>query len=130
MRHEPLSPEIEESARLVVDSAFAVHRTFGPGLIESVYEACLCHELEKRGAAYAVQDPVPILYDGQVLDGWLRPDVVVNNHLIVELKTVETLLPVHEAQALTYLKITGMRLALLINFNVVLIKDGIRRIIL
>lgn len=128
--YEPLDPAVEESARQVVDCALTVHRKLGPGLIEGVYEACLCHELRKRGIAFAVQDPVPIVYDGERLDTVLRPDVLVNNHLIVELKSVEALLPIHEAQTLTYLRITGLRLALLINFNVIRIKEGIRRLIL
>lgn len=129
MKYHPLSPEIEASARAVVDSAYAVHRNLGPGLIESIYEACLCHELGKRDVRCLTQQGFPIVYDGVPLDAGVRLDMIVNDHLIVELKTVATLLPVHEAQALTYLKITSMRLALLINFNVAIIKDGIRRII-
>lgn len=128
--HEPLAPEIEDSARVGVDCALKVHRNLGPGLIESVYEACLCHELGKRGIPYAVRDPIPIVYDGERLDQYLRPDIVVNSHLIVELKAADALLPIHEAQTLTYLRITGLRLALLINFNVIRIKHGIRRLIL
>lgn len=128
--HEPLAPEIENSARVVVDCALKVHRHLGPGLIEGVYEACLCHELRKCGIPFGVQDPVPIFYDGERLEACLRPDLVVNGHLIVELKSAEAILPIHEAQMLTYLRITGLRLALFINFNVLRIKQGIRRLIL
>lgn len=128
--YEPLEPEVEESARVVVDSALTVHRHLGPGLIESVCQTCMCHEFRKRGIRFAVQEAVPIFYDGERLDACLKPDLVVNEHLIVELKSVDALHAIHEAQTLTYLRITGLRLALLINFNVLRIKDGIRRLVL
>jgi len=86
--------------------------------------------LGKSGIPHAVQGPIPIVYDGERLDQYFRPDIVVNSHLIVELKAADALLPIHEAQTLTYLRITGLRLALLINFNVIRIKHGIRRLIL
>jgi GxxExxY protein len=125
-----IPPEIDGMARQVVDAAFAVHKTLGPGLLESVYEICLAHELGKRNLAIERQVALPVNYDGVRLDAGFRIDLVVNRCLIVELKTVEELLPIHQAQTLTYLKLSGKRLALLINFNVPLIKDGIRRIVL
>jgi len=120
----------EETARVVVDCAFQIHRTLGPGLLESVYEVCLCHELNKRGIPFERQVSMPVLYEGLRLDAGLRLDVVVAGCVIVELKAVEQILPVHKAQMLTYLKLSGIRLGLLINFNVPTIKDGIQRIIL
>ncbi|HEY2329601.1 MAG TPA: GxxExxY protein [Verrucomicrobiae bacterium] len=125
-----VSPEIERLATEVVDSAFKVHSALGPGMLESVYETCLAHELGKRGLSFQTQVSFPIIYDGVRLDAGLRIDLLVENKLVVELKAVETMLPLFEAQLLTYLKLTDMRLGLLINFNVTKIKDGIRRIIL
>lgn len=114
----------------MVDAAFAVHKTLGPGLLESVYEVCLAHELEKRRLTVVRQVTVPVLYDGVRLEAGLRLDLVVEDCVVVELKAVEALLPVHTAQVLTYLKLSGHRLALLINFNVPLIRDGIKRLAL
>lgn len=127
---EPIPLKTDAVARQVVDAAFAVHKNLGPGLLENVYEVCLVHELKKRGLAVQQQIALPIYYDDIRLDAGLRLDLLVNQAVIVELKAVEKLLPVHKAQALTYLKLTGHRLALLINFNVPLIKDGIERIAL
>ena len=117
-------------AKAVVDAAFKVHSTLGPGLLETVYEACLVHELHRRGLRVETQAVLPIEYDGFKLDAALRLDLVVEDQLIVELKAVEALLPIHMAQMMTYLKLSGHRVGLLINFNVPRIKDGIRRIIL
>lgn len=128
--HEPISIETEEAARQVVDSSLAVHRTLGPGLLESVYEVCLEHELCNRGLTVERQVSLPIVYGKVHLDAGLRLDLLVSNSVIVELKSVEALLPVHRAQVLTYLKLTGHRLGLLINFNVPLIRNGIKRIVL
>lgn len=125
-----LPDAIEDAARAVVDSALRVHRALGPGLLESVYEVCLCHELKKAGVEAERQVSLPVRYDGLLLDAGLRLDAVVAGTVVVELKAVEHVLPVHKAQVLTYLKLTGMRLGLLINFNVPMIKDGIQRIIL
>jgi GxxExxY protein len=125
-----LSPEIEKLATAVVDSAFKVHKTLGPGLLESVYETCLLHELRLRGISVDTQVPVPIIYEGLELDSALRLDLLVEKRLTVELKAVEIMHPVYEAQILSYLRLTGLRLGLLINFHVSLIKDGIKRIIL
>ena len=121
---------MDQIAEAVVDAAFDVHSTLGPGLLESVYEICLTHALVKRGLKVERQVSLPVSYDSVCLDACLRLDLVVENSLIVEVKAVETLLPVHKAQVLTYLKLTGRRLGLLINFNVPLIKDGIQRLIL
>jgi GxxExxY protein len=129
-RHEPIPATTEAVAKHVVDAAFAVHKNLGPGLLESVYETCVCHELAKRGVPCARQVAVPVVYDGLMLDAGLRLELLVADCLIVELKAVEKLNPLFEAQLLTYLKLTGRRLGLLVNFNVPLIKDGIRRIVL
>ena len=126
----PIPERVENAASAVVESAFIVHSTLGPGLIESVYEICLCHELRKRGIPFKSQMVLPVMYDGVELDAGLRLDLVVDECVIVELKAVEKLNPLFEAQLLTYMKLTGMRLGLLVNFNVPLIKDGIKRIVL
>ncbi len=123
--------DIEESiAKQIVDSAYSVHKTLGPGLLEKIYEVCLCHELTKRGVRYQRQVDVPIIYDGIVFNEGLRLDVIVEECIICELKAVEEINPVWEAQLLSHLKLTGKHLGFLINFNVPLIKDGIRRFIL
>jgi GxxExxY protein len=129
-RIEPISDEVNDVAAAVVDAAFAVHSTLGPGLLESVYEVCLAHELEKRGRRVRRQLSLPVLYDGIRMDAGLRLDMVVDDCLVVEIKAVEQLSPVHNAQLLTYLKLTGHRLGLLINFNTPLIRDGIKRVAL
>jgi GxxExxY protein len=126
----PLPNEVNQISGKIVDSAFEVHTTLGPGLIESVYESCLAHELAQRNLRYERQKTVPIQYKGVVLNGDLRIDLLVEAAIVVELKAVEGLLPVHEAQLLTYLKLTGCRLGLLINFNVPVIKSGIKRMVL
>jgi len=125
-----IDPEMERVAQQVVDAALTVHRALGPGLLESVYEICLAHELKKRNLKVERQVDLPVIYDGIRIDGGLRLDLLVNESLIVEIKTVEELHPIHTAQAITYLKLSKRRLALLINFNVPLIKNGIKRIIL
>ncbi|QXD17172.1 GxxExxY protein [Rhodocaloribacter litoris] len=117
-------------ARHIVDAAFTVHRHLGPGLLEKVYEVCFCHELGKRGLRYLRQVAIPIEYDGIVFDEGLRLDVLVEKRIICELKAVDEMHPVWEAQILSHLKLTGLRLGFLINFNVPLIKHGIKRIIL
>ncbi|MCK4894917.1 MAG: GxxExxY protein, partial [Calditrichia bacterium] len=102
-------------------------KALGPGLLESVYEICFCYELERHGLSYKKQETFPIKYRDIVLDSGLRIDVLVENLIICELKAVESLLPIHEAQILSYLKLTGKRLGFLINFNVEIIKKGIKR---
>jgi GxxExxY protein len=126
----PVPETTDTVARLIVESAFAVHCALGPGLLESVYEVCLGHELTKRGVSSQRQVAVPIIYDGVRLPTDLRLDLLVERCVIVELKAVEALCPVHTAQMLTYLKLSGHRLGLLINFNVPLIKHGIKRVVL
>ncbi|WP_005033440.1 GxxExxY protein [Holophaga foetida] len=111
----------------VVDAAVKVHRHLGPGLLESVYEQCLIRELELRQIPVQTQVTVPIAYEGLRLDSGLRLDLLVDNLVILELKAVEQILPVHEAQLMSYLKLSGKRLGLLLNFNVPLMRDGIRR---
>ena len=128
--YEPISSETERIAEAAVDSAFKVHAALGPGLLESVYEACLCHELHQRGIPFKTQVSLPVMYEGMQLDAGLRLDLLLADSVIVELKAVEKMQPVFEAQLLTYLKLTGLRLGLLINFNVPVIRDGIRRMIL
>jgi GxxExxY protein len=127
---ETIPERANDAAELVVDAALTVHRALGPGLLESVYSVCLAHELRKRSARVLREVPLPIKYDDIILDAGLRLDMLVDDCLIVELKAVECLLPVHKAQVLTYLKLTGHRLGLLINFNTPLIRDGIRRVVL
>jgi GxxExxY protein len=127
---KPLDREIERLAKEIVDSAFKVHKELGPGLLESVYQACLAHELRKRGLRVDTQLELPVRYETVRLDVGFRLDLLVENEIIVELKAVETMNPLFEAQLLTYLKLTGKRLGLLINFNVPLIKKGIKRLIL
>ena len=126
---EPIPAEVERIAAAIVDAAFKVHSTLGAGLLESVYEACLCHELRQRDVPFQSQVVLPVIYDGVRLDAGLRLDLLVASQVIVELKAVEKMVPLFDAQRLTYLKLTGLRLGLLINFNVPLIKDGIRRIV-
>ncbi|HUL51313.1 MAG TPA: GxxExxY protein [Candidatus Nitrosotalea sp.] len=127
---EPIPLESDLVARKVVNAAFSVHSTLGPGLLESVYEICLAYEMIKLGVKVERQIALPVLYDGDRLDAGLRLDLVADDCVIVELKAVEAVLPVHTAQLLTYLKLSGHRLGLLVNFNVPLIKHGIRRIAL
>jgi GxxExxY protein len=126
----PIPDDVNAVAQLVVDAAFRVHSTLGPGLLERVYEACLAHELRKRGVEVNTQIELPVFYDDVRLDAGMRIDLLVAGKLLIELKAVEMILPVHKAQILTYLKLTGHRLGLLINFNVPIIKNGIVRIAL
>jgi len=127
---EPLPLALEILAKQAVDAAINVHKSLGPGLLESVYETCLAHELRKRGLGVETQVPIPILYDGIRLEGGLKLDLLVQKQLIVEIKAVEEMNRIFKAQVLTYLKLARLRLALLINFNVHLLRDGIERIIL
>jgi GxxExxY protein len=115
-------------ARQIVDAAFRVHTTLGPGLLESVYEAALAYELEKRGLRITRQQGVPVGYETVPIHAGFYADLVVEDLVIVEIKAAETVAPVHKKQLLTYLKLADKRLGLLINFNVALIKDGITRI--
>lgn len=128
--YQPIPMHVEAYATQVVDSIVAVHNELGPGLLEQVYEACLAVELHNRGIPFARQIGVPVTYRGTRVGKGLRVDIWVDHCLIVEVKAVEILLPVHHAQVLTYLKLTGNRLAFLVNFNVVSIRQGIKRLIL
>jgi GxxExxY protein len=113
----------------VIGAAIEVHRHLGPGLLESAYEECLCWELKQAGLAVRRQVPLPVLYKEVKLDVGYRLDLVVEDRLIVELKTVESLLPIHEAQLLTYLKLSGLKTGLLLNFNSAVLKNGIKRLV-
>ena len=127
---KPLTNKQEEIAKKIVDGAYIVHRSLGPGLLEKIYEVCFCHELSKKGLRWERQVDIPIVYDEITFDEGLRLDVLVEDLVICELKAVDEVNPVWEAQLLSHLKLTGKRLGFLINFNVPRIKDGIRRIIL
>lgn len=118
----------DEIARVVVDAAYQIHTALGPGLFESVYETVLTYELMKRGLVVARQVPVTIRYRDIELEGGFKADLIVQDKVMVEIKSVETLAPVHKKQLLTYLRLSDKRIGLLINFNVLLIKDGITRI--
>ncbi|NOY77284.1 MAG: GxxExxY protein [Calditrichaeota bacterium] len=129
MDYKKPSKKEEEIASQIVDAAFQVHYKLGPGLLERVYEICLCHELSKRNLTYKRQVEIPIIYDGIKLEEAFRLDVLVEDLVICELKAVDEMNPVWEAQLLSYLRLTGKRLGFLINFNVPRIKDGIKRMI-
>lgn len=118
-----------ELAKTIVDVAFQIHKQLGPGLLESVYEAVMLHELRKRGLTVEYQVPIPVTWDGLQLEIGFRADLIVERCLIVELKSIEQINPVHKKQLLTYLRLTDCRLGLLINFNIELIKDGISRVV-
>ena len=128
--HEDLGVRVEAVARAVVDAGLKVHKTLGPGLLESAYEHCLAHELLLRGLSVRRQVVLPIAYEGATLDAGYRLDLVVENLIIVEIKAVEALTRVHDAQVLTYLKLSGLRLGFLMNFNVMLFKQGLKRLAL
>lgn len=127
--YEKISQEEEIIGKGVVDAAYIIHRELGPGLLEKVYEVCFCHELTKKGFSIKRQVDIPIVYDGLIFEEGLRLDVLVNDLVICELKALENVNPVWEAQLLSHLKLTGKRLGYLINFNVPLIKNGIRRMV-
>lgn len=124
-----IPPEVERLATLAVDASFAVHTELGPGLLESAYQACFAHELSLRGVAYQKELPVPLNYKGIRIEAGFRADVVIDQKLLIEFKAVEQVLPVHKAQVITYLKLMRLPLGLLINFNEVLIKHGIQRVL-
>ena len=126
---QPIAPEVEKIGKAVLDAAFRVHTALGPGLLESVYETTIAYEVRKSGLSVATQVSVPIIYDGQKLESGLRLDMLVEKCVIVELKAVETMNPVYEAQIMTYLRLSAVRLGFLINFNVKHLKDGIKRFV-
>jgi GxxExxY protein len=111
----------------IISSAIAVHRTLGPGLLESTYEECLCRELQLRGIPFERQKPLPVTYKGVKLECGYRLDLLVASKVVVEIKTVDTLLPIHEAQILTYMRLGGFVVGLMLNFKVPVLKEGIRR---
>lgn len=113
----------------IIGAALEVHKALGPGLLESTYETCLAHELGLRGLAVIRQRPLPVRYKGLILEDSYRPDLIVAEQVIVEIKSVSALLSVHQAQLLTYLKLTGLRVGLLINFNVAVLKSGLKRMV-
>ncbi len=118
-----------ELSKIIVDCCYKIHTKLGPGLLESVYEEVLCFELGKHALRYERQKPLPVIYDDIKMNIGFTADVIVENKVIIELKSVENLAPVHHKQLLTYLKLTNIKLGLLINFNSNLIKDGIKRIV-
>jgi GxxExxY protein len=126
----PVSQELDNIAKKIVDSAYTVHKNLGPGLLEKVYEICFCHELTKRGLHFQRQVDIPVVYDGLIFNEGLRLDVIVENEIICELKALEIINPLWEAQVLSHLKLTEKRLGFLINFNVINIGDGIKRLVL
>ncbi len=128
--HQPVTAEINRVADVLVDSAFFVHRTLGPGLLESVYEQCLAQELRERGLHVDQQKPQPVIFKQVRLEAGYRIDLLVERAVIVEIKSVEALAPVHTAQLLTYMRLADVRLGYLLNFNVALLKDGLRRHVL
>jgi len=121
--------DIEEIGRNIVHSAIKVHKALGPGLLESVYQRCLAYELEKVGLTAACELPMPVRYDEVSIDMGFRIDMIVQDLVIIENKTVEKLMPIHEAQLLTYLKLTNLKLGFLLNWNVSLMKQGIKRMV-
>jgi GxxExxY protein len=125
----PISPNIERVGKAVLNAAFKVHTALGPGLLESVYETCTAFELTQSGLRALTQVALPVTYQGIKMDAGLRLDMVVEDSVIVEFKSVDTMNPIFEAQLITYLKLTGIRLGFLINFNVIHLKDGIKRIV-
>jgi GxxExxY protein len=128
--HDDVHPDRERLASIIVNSGLKVHRALGPGLLESAYEHCLSHELRTRGLAVERQIPLPIVYDGTTLDAGYWIDIMVEHAIIVEIKAVEALTPVHHAQLLTYLKLSRCRIGFLMNFHVALFKQGVKRMVL
>ena len=127
--YAPIPPEVERIGKAVLDAAFKVHTALGPGLLESVYETTLAYEVRKGGLLVDTQISIPIVYDNIKLESGLRLDMLVEKCVIVELKSVEKMNPVYEAQLMTYLRLSNVRLGFLINFNVPHLKDGIKRMV-
>jgi len=121
--------DINQLSNKIIGAAIEVHRTLGPGLLESAYEECLCEELEFRGLQYERQKPLPVVYKRRKLDCGYRLDIVVSNSIILELKCCEKIEPIYEAQLLTYLKLSGLHLGLILNFNVTMMRNGIKHIV-
>ena len=121
--------DINKLSSKIIGAAIEVHKTLGPGLLESAYEECLSHELKLRGVSFERQKSIPISYKGKTLDCGYRLDIVVEGTIILELKSCEKIEPIHKAQVLTYLKLTNLNLGLLLNFNVPYMRDGILRVV-
>jgi GxxExxY protein len=121
-------PDISQLSSEIIGAAIEVHKVLGPGLLESAYEECLCRELKLRGLGFERQKPLPLEYKGEKLDCGYRLDVVVENLIVIELKACVKVEPIHLAQVLTYLKIAGLRLGLILNFNVAVMRDGVVRV--
>ena len=121
---------LNELTEAIIGAAMEVHRTLGPGLLESTYEMCLCRELVIREIPFERQVPIPVEYKGVKLDCGYRADIVVDGTILLEIKAIDSLLPIHDAQLLSYLKLGGWKIGLLINFNVELLKNGLRRRVL
>ncbi|NOU19202.1 MAG: GxxExxY protein [Bacteroidales bacterium] len=129
-KYTPIPDELDIMGKKIVDAAYTVHKNLGPGLLEKVYEICFCHELAKRGLKCLRQIDIPIVYDGITFNEGLRLDVLVEDRIICEIKAVDLVNPVWEAQVLSHMKLTDKRLGYLINFNVVNIGQGIKRFVL
>ena len=121
--------DVNKTTEAIIGAAIEVHRHLGPGLLESAYEECLCEELSLRGLPYKRQVALPITYKGKKLEVGYRIDILVNNEVVVELKTVDAILPIHEAQALTYMRLGGWKVGLILNFYVPLMKNGVKRLV-
>ena len=128
--YKPLSEKENELANQIVNIAITIHKAIGPGLLESIYEKCFCYELSKRNIPFERQKTVQLIYDRLVIDEGLRIDILVEDLIVVELKSQELYHPVWEAQVLSYLKLSNKRLGFILNFNVPLMKDGIKRMII
>jgi GxxExxY protein len=121
---------VNQTTEAIIGAAIEVHKHLGPGLLESAYEECLCHELNLRAIPFQRQVPLPVIYKGTTLVCGYRIDLLVKNEVVVELKTIENILPIHEAQALTYMRLGGWKVGLIINFNVPIVVKGIKRLVL
>src|SRR6185437_16406623 len=124
------TPDSDKLAHSIIGLAMRVHTRLGPGLLENAYEHCLCHEFDRNGLAYERQVGLPLAYDGLMLDCGYRADIIVSRDVVLELKSVDRILPLHEAQLLTYLRLSQCHVGLLLNFNTLSLKDGIRRRVL
>jgi GxxExxY protein len=130
VKFQSIPPRTEEVAKYILDACFKVHTTLGPGLLESVYETCLAYELKRMGLKFESQIALPIVYNGLTIASGLRLDLFVEKCVIIEIKAVEIISAIHKSQLLTYLKLSGVRLGLLINFNVIHLRDGIIRLVI
>lgn len=128
--HAPIPLRAENAARASVDAALQVHKALGPGLLEFAYEHCLAFEIARRGLEVQRQLALPIIYEGERLDAGYRLDLVIEGTVIIEIKSIDALAPIHDAQVLTYLKLSGLRVGLLMNFNVALFRQGLKRFVL